>query len=100
MAPVRLLAGVNLEVLLEVEAPAVELAAEGAALVLSPVVVHVPVEVIHGVEGEGEEVALDAVHWPVVVVPHLVLLFSLLTLSAFGLGILLLGQSIYDIRVE
>ena len=62
---VRLLAGVDLEVPPEVGAPAVdEEAADGAALVLAPVVVHVLVEVLEGVEGH---VALDALHRPVLV---------------------------------
>ena len=67
--------GEPLEVLLEVEAFAVdEDAAHGAALVLRPVVNHVLAEVLKGVEGD---VALGAVHRPVVVL-HLVPLFSLL----------------------
>ena len=60
-----LLADVDLEVLLEVEALAVdEEAQDGTALVVAPVVVHVLVEVLLGVEGEA---APDAVHRPVVV---------------------------------
>ena len=63
--------GVGLEVLLKVGPRAVdEDAADRAALVLAPVVVHVLVEVLQAVEGQ---VALVAVHRPVVV-RHLVLL--------------------------
>ena len=55
-----LLADVDLEVLLAVD----EEAEDGTALVVAPVVVHVLVEVLLGVEGEA---APDAVHRPVVV---------------------------------
>ena len=55
-----LLADVDLEVLLAVD----EEAEDRTALVVAPVVVHVLVEVLLGVEGEA---APDAVHRPVVV---------------------------------
>ena len=65
LARERLLAGVDLQVLLEVEPLGVdEQAADGAALVLGPVVVHVNVEVLQ-IAQEG--VAFDAVQGPEVV---------------------------------
>ena len=58
----RLFAGVDLQVLLEVETLRVdEEATDGTTLVLRPVVVHVEVEVIQVAE---QHVALDAVQGP------------------------------------